>query len=157
MTGMKCLNCGLETKNPKFCSRSCAAKYNNRNFPKRQKKRYFCKICGNETSYRRTYCKRCDPTKPKDFGDITITEIRLQARYQANAWIRKLARRVYYASDKPKRCSRCGYSKHFEVCHIRSIQDFPGDTPMSVVNHLENLVALCPNCHWEFDHGFLSP
>jgi predicted HNH restriction endonuclease len=24
------------------------------------------------------------------------------------------------------------------------------------VNALDNLVGLCPNCHWEFDHGLLQ-
>lgn len=28
---MKCLECGMETTNPKFCNNSCAAKFNNRN------------------------------------------------------------------------------------------------------------------------------
>ena len=153
---MKCLNCDKETKNPKFCSSSCAAQYNNRIFPKRQRKLFYCKTCGAETGYRRSYCSDCDPTKPKDFENVTISEIRLQARYQANAWIRKLARRAYENSGKPKLCYRCGYSKHIEVCHVRSIQDFPEDTPMRIVNAPENLVALCPNCHWELDHGLLS-
>ena len=155
-TAMICLNCGTETTNPKFCCSSCAAQYNNRVFPKRKKQLYFCKACGAETGYRRNYCRGCDPTKPKDFSDVTISEVRSRARYQANAWIRKLARRAYFGSDKPKRCSRCGYSKHIEVCHVKSIQDFSDNTPMSEVNALDNLVALCPNCHWELDHGLLS-
>jgi 5-methylcytosine-specific restriction endonuclease McrA len=153
---MKCLYCGSETTNPKFCSRSCAARHNNRAFPKKERVKYYCKVCGRETRYRRSYCTNCDPTKPKDFSSITIAEIRFGARYQANAWIRKLARRTYYTSDKPLCCCKCGYTKHFEICHVRSIQEFPLDTPMSVVNSLENLVALCPNCHWELDHGLLS-
>ncbi len=153
---MNCLNCVTETTNPKFCSSSCAARYNNRVFPKCKKQQYFCIICGSETRYRRSYCVDCDPTKPKDFSDVTIREIRSRARYQANAWIRKLARRAYLGSEKPKHCSRCGYSKHIEICHVRPIQDFPADTPMSKVNELDNLIALCPNCHWELDHGLLS-
>jgi 5-methylcytosine-specific restriction endonuclease McrA len=153
---MKCLYCGTETTNPKFCGSSCAAKFNNKAFPKRKRLRYFCKACGAETKYHRSYCKDCDPTKPQDFSKITIAEIRLKAKYQANAWIRKLARRTYYASDRPLFCCKCGYTKHFEVCHIKPIQDFPDDTDMSVVNALDNLAALCPNCHWEFDHGLLS-
>jgi hypothetical protein len=152
----KCLHCNKETNNPKFCSSSCAARYNNSHFPKRRRQHYFCKSCGAETGYRRSYCKSCDPTKPKNFGIVTIAEVRLRARYQANAWIRKLARRVYFSSDKPRCCSVCGYSKHFEVCHVRPIQAFPENTPMSVVNSPENLIALCPNCHWELDHGILS-
>ncbi len=153
---MTCLNCGTATTNPKYCSISCAAQINNRAFPKRKRQRYFCKTCGAEARYRRSYCENCDPTRRQDFSNITIAEIRSRAHYQANAWIRKLARRAYYESDKPKSCNRCGYTAHFEICHLRPIQDFPADTPMSVVNNLDNLVALCPTCHWEFDHGLLS-
>ena len=153
---MKCLNCGKDTHNPKFCSSSCSAQFNNRAFPKRKRQRFFCKICGAEADYRRSYCKNCDPTKPQDFSTVTIAEIRSRAHYQPNAWIRKLARRAYYDSDKPRCCYRCGYSKHFEICHVRPIQEFPEDAPMAVVNALDNLVALCPTCHWELDHGLLS-
>jgi 5-methylcytosine-specific restriction endonuclease McrA len=153
---MKCLVCGTETNNPKFCNRSCAARYNNRLYPKRRRRIFYCKACGAETGYRRSYCKTCDPTKPQDFSDVTIAEIRQRAHYQANAWIRKLARREYYTSAKPQCCSRCGYAKHFEVCHVKPIQDFTDDTPLAVVNAIDNLVALCPNCHWELDHGLLS-
>jgi 5-methylcytosine-specific restriction endonuclease McrA len=153
---VKCLNCGKETANPKFCSLSCSARFNNRAFPKKKKHVYFCKNCGAETRYRRSYCENCDPTKPQDFSQVTIAEIRSKARYQAHAWIRKLARRAYANSDNPQHCLVCGYSKHFEVCHIRPIQDFPEETTMAIVNSLENLVALCPNCHWEFDQGLLT-
>ncbi len=153
---MKCLYCKGETANPKFCSSSCAAKFNNRAHPKRKKQQFYCKSCGAETSYRRSYCRNWDPTKPRDFGNVTIAEIRQRARCQANAWIRKLARRAYSTSDRPQRCNICGYAKHFEVCHIRPIQAFQEDTRMSVVNALDNLLALCPNCHWELDHGLLS-
>ena len=54
------------------------------------------------------------------------------------------------------RCIHCGYDKHIEVCHRRSLASFPGETPISVVNSLANLAGLCPNCHWEFDHGLLQ-
>jgi hypothetical protein len=153
---MKCLFCGAETKNPKFCNPSCAARFNNQAFPKRKRKQYYCKSCGAETGYRRSYCKNCDPTKPQGYSRVTIAETRSRALYQANAWIRNHARRIYDTSDKPKCCNVCGYSKHFEVCHIRSIQDFPESTPISVVNNLQSLVALYPNCHWEFDQGILT-
>jgi hypothetical protein len=42
-----CLQCNIETKNPKFCSCSCSAKYNNKLFPKRNAKSLGkCKLCG---------------------------------------------------------------------------------------------------------------
>ena len=49
-------------------------------------------------------------------------------------------------------CECCGYDKHFEAAHIKPIGSFPLDTPISDINSLENLVSLCPNCHWEFDN-----
>lgn len=153
---MKCLQCEVETNNPKFCSTSCAAKYNNRIRPKRRRRRYFCKSCGVETGYRRNYCASCNPTRPRDFGNVTLAEIKSRTRYQANAWIRNLARRAYYASNKPQHCIQCGYSRHIEICHLKPIQNFPESATISVVNSLDNLVALCPNCHWELDHGILS-
>jgi predicted HNH restriction endonuclease len=69
--------------------------------------------------------------------------------------LRADARRQYFAA-RPYRCAQCGYDKHIEVSHKRPLASFPGDTPISVVNSLDNLVGLCPNCHWEFDHGLLQ-
>jgi hypothetical protein len=72
-----------------------------------------------------------------------------------HARLRQHARRLYNAV-RPYRCVRCGYDKHIEVCHKRALTSFPSDTPIAVVNDLDNLVGLCPNCHWEFDHGLLQ-
>ena len=49
----------------------------------------------------------------------------------------------------------CGYDAHYEVCHIRPITDFQPPDFVAQVNELSNLMALCPNHHWEFDHGKL--
>jgi hypothetical protein len=40
-----------------------------------------------------------------------------------------------------------GYNLLFEP-----ISSFADDTPIDVINAPDNLLALCPNCHWEFDH-----
>ncbi|MFZ8310550.1 HNH endonuclease [Staphylococcus aureus] len=50
----------------------------------------------------------------------------------------------------------CGYAKHYEVCHIKAINQFDSNTRLSEVNDINNLVALCRNCHWELDHGLIS-
>ncbi len=42
----KCLFCGLETNNPKFCSRSCAAKSNNCGIAHNKPKPRKCNRCG---------------------------------------------------------------------------------------------------------------
>jgi hypothetical protein len=151
---MQCLNCGIATPNPKFCSRTCAAQYNNRQFPKREKRKFFCRNCGAETEYRRQYCDSCSPKDGADWSKRTLAFVRSFLDFHAR--IRQLARRTYSGSGNPQQCVNCGYSKHVQICHIRAIQDFPDDTPISVINSPENLVALCPNCHWELDHGLLD-
>lgn len=63
---------------------------------------------------------------------------------------------AYRKSTRPKVCAVCGYDAHYEVCHIKPINDFLPTDSVAEVNELSNLVALCPNHHWEFDHGRLS-
>ena len=50
-----------------------------------------------------------------------------------------------------KTCTICGYDKYYEVCHIKSVSDFSDDSLISEINSLDNLVALCPNHHKEYD------
>jgi 5-methylcytosine-specific restriction endonuclease McrA len=72
-----------------------------------------------------------------------------------DANVRRDARKTYLAA-RPYRCVNCGYSKRIDVCHRRPLASFSQETPLAVVNALDNLVGLCPNCHWEFDHGLLQ-
>ncbi|MEX0655791.1 MAG: hypothetical protein WD534_18185 [Phycisphaeraceae bacterium] len=53
-----CLQCGQPTVNPRFCSRSCAATYNNRRQPKRRPEST-CAQCGTSITTRQTYCQAC--------------------------------------------------------------------------------------------------
>lgn len=151
---MHCLNCGTETANPKFCSKSCAAIYNNKQFPKRERQKFYCENCGAEARYRRKFCANCNPKNGVDWSKRTLAFIRSSLDFHAR--IRQLARKTHSELGREKRCAGCGYSKHLEVCHIRPIEDFPEDTPVSTINSPNNLIALCPNCHWELDHGLLS-
>lgn len=54
-------------------------------------------------------------------------------------------------------CAMCGYDKHFEICHIKSIADFSETALLSEINNIGNLIPLCPNHHWELDHGLIHP
>lgn len=154
---MNCLHCNKETNNPKFCSKSCAATYNNMH---REKKAYHCKKCGVEIGkgYQnkdRQYCKDCLLT---DWSSITYGDFLSQhdRASDAHARIRDIARRVYRRSDKPKACMNCGYDKHYEVCHIQAIESFEPTASIADINNISNLVGLCPNCHWELDHYLLQ-
>jgi hypothetical protein len=151
----QCSNCGKETVNPRFRSRRCSAIANNRAMPKRQRKRYFCEVCGSEASHRRKYCDT-HSVRTAATNQITVREIQRRAKFQANARIRQMARRVYRDCGLPLRCFICGYSTHVEICHKRSIAEFPDYALVSEVNAQDNLVCLCPNHHWELDHGLLS-
>lgn len=57
---MKCLTCKSETSNPKFCSHSCAAKFNNASKSvNRRKPEGACRICATPISTRKTWCNDC--------------------------------------------------------------------------------------------------
>lgn len=70
----------------------------------------------------------------------------------ARSSIQRDARRVYQDSEKPKKCACCGYDKHYEVAHIKAVSDFDDDVLISEINDIDNLIALCPNHHWEYDN-----
>jgi 5-methylcytosine-specific restriction endonuclease McrA len=132
---------------------SCAAKYNNPYKTKRVKTKT-CKTCGSLIYSNRTYCKTC--FEAKIFNGV-IGELRKRAPLRVNHDLRGKARTIYANSGRPRVCQRCGYDKYVEICHLIGISTFPDDTPIAVINDLDNLVALCPNCHWELDHGLLHP
>jgi len=154
-----CIQCGSETMNPKFCSSSCSATYNNK-VPKRKLKVLSCKHCGTELKReswkdsRRTVCDSCNPSNV-DWESVTYADIRGVRAYQKNSRIRGLARKTFLLHNISPICFNCGYSKHIEVCHIKPISSFHSNTKVSEINDIHNLVGLCPNCHWEFDNGIL--
>ena len=150
----ECAFCGQKTDNPKFCSSSCAAKYNNIHYPKRKQRIRYCRHCGVVIPAGRTVCDDCNPSLV-DWSQRTLKSLRDGAKYQVHAKVRDIARYNYEKANLPRVCANCGYDKHVEICHIQAINSFPEETPVAVINDLTNLVALCPNCHWEFDNGLL--
>lgn len=135
-----------------FCSKSCAASHNNKQYPKRIKKKCYCKKCGVEIPYRHTVCKTCSPNIV-DWSLRTLGETKNVRKYQVYSRIRELARRLFFKANSISVCQNCGYDKHVEICHLKPISSFSGSTPISIINDLSNLIALCPNCHWELDHS----
>lgn len=154
MSSKNCITCGNPTNNPKFCSMSCAAKTTNTN---RKLKEYFCKDCGTSTGFgfkSPTKCKKCN-FNYVDWSQITIGDLRKKLKlYQLHARLRNHSRSIYRKHNKNKSisCSKCGYTKYTEICHIKPISSFTDDTPVSTVNDISNLIEFCRNCHWEYDH-----
>lgn len=161
---MFCLNCNSETKNPKFCSKGCAATYNNKFVHKRKPVKRFCKYCKKEIPTSRyltggvkpkKVCNNCNKLYV-NWSEITKLDLQNLRKYQANSRIRDLARQSYYKINPNKICQVCGYSNHVEVCHIKSIQSFTDSAKISEINSPLNLIYLCPNHHWELDNGKLN-
>lgn len=135
-----------------FCSRSCAASYNNR---RRISKSNHCK-CGTKIRKHSEYCRKCaNKERANAIDNMTLKE----ASYSKNhsnkySRIRDRAQTLYEKNKLP--CQICNYSVHVEICHKRDISDWPEDTLVKVINDRSNIVFLCRNCHWEFDHHLLK-
>jgi len=152
-----CQFCKSKTKNPKFCSKSCAAKLNNTINPKR-KLQNTCVDCGKPITRSRTRCKEDYLLwlKNNQAKDMTLQEAIYWKHHKSSAFA--LVRSRARASEKMKKiksCEICGYSKHVQACHKKPISSFSLDTKISIINENDNIMCLCPNCHWEYDHGLL--
>jgi len=149
-----CLQCEKETKNPKFCSKSCSATWTNKKFPKRKSKRSsVCSQCNGKKALKSTLCQSC--TISSNYrGDLTLQEAIYEKHHRSSAYalVRTRARTLAKKLGIDKQCKICGYSKHVEIAHVNSISSFSEETLVSKINSSDNLVALCRNCHWELDH-----
>lgn len=134
-----------------FCSRSCAASFNNKIFPKRSHDNK-CTLCGIKTL--KPTARYCDTCRKQatiiPISEKTILEMQSPLNKNLFSYVRKHAREKL--KNYPQVCAHCGYDKHVETCHIKPISSFPKTTKIKDVNNLNNLILLCPNCHWEFDH-----
>ena len=160
-----CLFCNCKTENPKYCSRSCSAKHTNILYPKRKTKKT-CSICDEPViNYRVSHCgkhhneyleTRFDFIKNLTLADYwdkkSLKELHSSSK---NVHIRNLCR-SWLKHLRKLPCFNCGYYKHVELCHIKPIHSFSETSTLGEINSENNVVQLCPNCHWEFDNGFLD-
>lgn len=149
------------TRRKKFCDKSCSASHSNRGrrrWPEPQPKR--CPVCKTSHHNRGVYCSRpCRTYKTREalYSTPKGTLFSKRRNWQsARSTIQEYARKAYEEAGLPLACLVCGYVKHYEVSHIKSVASFPDSAKVGEINTLENLVALCPNHHWEFDHGLLT-
>lgn len=136
----KCLACGKETNNPKFCSRSCSASYNNigvrRNGVGKKEKK--CANCGAITLNPKFCSQNCSAeyrkkVNIKNFEDNGIV------------W-RGL--RDYLILKNNNTCSICGLDEWNSKPMPLEIEHKNGN---SEDNSAENLSVICPNCHAQTD------
>ena len=144
-----------------FCNSSCAAKYNNRKYPKRTKKELksenTCPLCGKYKDIRGTLCKKCyydtqHNIKIKELGEyIGYGENRKKYISGKCQDIRRDAKRVLTEDKEHEKV--CAYCKNhefddiLEVHHLKPISSFDEHTKIKEINDKSNLVWLCPNHH----------
>lgn len=164
--GRICVNCQKLTLNPKFCCKSCAISYINKTTPPKRKRTKKCSKCDN-------LIKRWDYTlceehwlehlsnKKEAIRELTLADYWAKNSLKnlhvssKNAHIRGLAR-SWFKELVNLPCFKCGYNKHVELCHIKAIKDFDETAKLKEVNGENNIIQLCPNCHWEFDKSLFS-
>lgn len=151
-----CLECGLvievgdkkvaEIRRRKFCSSSCSCKYSNKSRIRNKKAKL-----NKETQVKPDLIGSI--TKGSLFGaSLTSGDSSWQ---RARACVTKHARRIAKKNGLISSCKICGYSIHVEVCHIKAVKGFSDAATLNEINSPTNLVGLCPNHHWEFDHNGL--
>jgi 5-methylcytosine-specific restriction endonuclease McrA len=133
-----------------FCSQSCAAKMNNRKFPKRCMEGK-CDSCGESVPSSKKFCKICK--QMGSLGQKTKGEVSAKSKFRGCISIRQHARAIAKINGLLNTsCANCGYGYHTQICHIKPIKLFADSALVSEINDKSNLIQLCPNCHWELDH-----
>ena len=120
-------------------------------------KEYNLCSCGGRKSKQSISCEFC---KRIETGNKTLKDFEYNNRNNAaSKWcaIREHARKVAKRCGMYNLgCHNCGYDKHVEICHIKDIANCDLNTTLKEINDPNNLIQLCPNCHWEFDKGILD-
>lgn len=147
----------------KFCNHKCAGKATQlllKHKTEEQKEKY-CLFCQNRTTNPKFCSRKCAAKcskKSRLIGQKTKDAVFTSNReyHSSRGGITRDAARTYKELGKTNICNVCSYNKHVEICHIKPVSKFPGTALVKEINDINNLIALCPNCHWEFDHGLLN-
>ncbi|GAB3876965.1 hypothetical protein GCM10028824_35850 [Hymenobacter segetis] len=148
-----CLHCGIATANPKYCSRSHAAIHTNQQAPKRQLTRK-CQECDTLIPGSRQFCAVHGKRKA-DYRLLTVAQLKAKDAIKHPSYYRGYLNSItrLLNAHRPRTCQAYGYDKHVEYCHIQPISAFPDSVMVQEVSGPENILVLCPNCHWEYDHS----
>ncbi len=157
MVKVTCSNCHLDfEKNAHdakrsvnhFCSRSCAAVYNNRKFPKRKPSEPLgaCKVCNAQVkqksaNYCSIKCQQLDLYQEWVRRWLAGEETGVTSHGGTSGYIKR-----YLIDTRGNKCEECGWCETNPVTGKVPIQleHIDGDFEN---NHIDNLKLLCPNCH----------
>lgn len=152
-----CKNCNCQISTSLIYCNNCFLEYKN-NKKKKKKNKIKTKIIKKcidcKSICRGKRCYKCYIKYSKNLqNDSTFSECIYKDIHRASAYakIRSRARQMARKLGL-NTCAHCGYNKHVEIAHIKSIKDFDLDAKISEINHINNIIPLCPNCHWEFDN-----
>lgn len=122
--------------------------------------RKFCIDCGEVPVWRQgSRCADCKKNHLSDVRDsVTLGDCKGSSRelHFALIKVRNHARKYVKPYMGEPKCAVCGYSTYVEICHKKPIRDFDDSATLKEINHLDNLVFLCPNHHKELDLGLLN-
>jgi len=151
-----------------FCSRSCSAKYNNRQYPKRKKESTseICPECGGRKSASSVFCKNCSKERSsykmlnRELGYYIGYDKRLPYLASRCTEIRKMAKKILLEDEsREKVCEICHnheLDSILEVHHIKAIKDFDPHSKISEINDKNNLMWVCPNHHKLIENGTIK-
>lgn len=120
---------------------------------KRKGPNQICNQCGCSCWAKDGVCQSCQSKNVYNhyatlkLGDKIYTKHKYAKYSYIRYWARQTALKLGW-----NKCCKCGYDKHFEVAHIKPISEYSEDALLIEINNPSNLLALCPNCHWEFDN-----
>lgn len=150
----KCLYCSQITSNPKYCSKSCAAKVNNKTPRKRMQPQGKCKICSRIIKSRLVYCFDCKKAK-KLFAKEQRTRKNSEKVIQ---WRR--AAKIRLVELRGGKCEICGYCKCLRALQFHHKNPEEKKFALSQANtkrfslmlvEAEKCILLCANCHAEIE------
>ena len=145
-----CKQCGEETNNKKFCSRSCAAKFNNvgvrrhgHNF------REPCLWCGKIVGQaKNSFCSLNCHKEYEFWSYINRWMLGLEngCKGTSKFVVSTIVRRYLKEINNNNKCSRCGWGVANPINNVvyLEIDHIDGD---ATNNSFKNLALICPNCH----------
>lgn len=146
-------------KNKKhFCSRSCAAKYNNSEYPKRKPEGQ-CLICKNPVNSKTLFCSETCARKSEEKKQ-KLRDIKRRTKYK-NTTQERINIKQKAIKFMGGRCAICGYNKTARALHFHHInpkeKEFRISSTTRIWKNLEielkKCVLLCSNCHNEVHAG----
>jgi len=124
------------------------------NNKRRERKQHYCEVCEKRIGYRQKYCD--EHRIALKYNTLKDVRNSLAVKDKHPSWAAAYIRTNNRTVNKELLnlpCARCGYDKHVELCHIKPLAAFTEDALVTEINHRDNVIQLCRNCHWEMDHA----